>query len=236
MYQESRKYIANKILYESDIQENEEDLFEKGNSTPQSWIEWFIDQKRNIFFCHIDEDFILDRFNLTGLQEQVRNFNSLIEVITDSIDYETETSSEMKRETKRFYGLIHARYILTAHGLARMKDKYLQKDFGVCPRICCKETPVVPCGQTEKSGVSAVCLYCPNCNEIYKTQKNIISKYGNRKNIYELDGAYFGKTFPHLLFQTYPELLPSNKSKYVPKIFGFELATQEEIDLMKRFK
>jgi casein kinase II subunit beta len=39
-----------------------------------------------------------------------------------------------------------------------------------------------------------------------------------------LDGAYFGTTFPHMLFQVYPYYLPAKTSeRYVPRIFGFRI-------------
>lgn len=37
-------------------------------------------------------------------------------------------------------------------------------------------------------------------------------------------GAHFGTTFPHLLFETYPDLLPKIKPYiYQPRIFGFRV-------------
>ena len=39
-----------------------------------------------------------------------------------------------------------------------------------------------------------------------------------------LDGAFFGTTFPHMLFQVYPYYLPARSDeKYVPRIFGFKI-------------
>lgn len=38
-------------------------------------------------------------------------------------------------------------------------------------------------------------------------------------------GAHFGTTFPHLLFQSFPELVPRAPTKiYVPRIFGFRVS------------
>ena len=39
-----------------------------------------------------------------------------------------------------------------------------------------------------------------------------------------VDGAYFGTTFPHLLLMTYPGLRPPRQQEvYVPRVFGFKL-------------
>ena len=54
------------------------------------------------------------------------------------------------------YGLIHARYIQSTLGLIILKEKYLLRDFGICPRELCKATPVFPFGPTTKQGESQV--------------------------------------------------------------------------------
>ena len=39
-----------------------------------------------------------------------------------------------------------------------------------------------------------------------------------------VDGAFFGTTFPHLLLMTYPSIRPQRPpEQYVPRVFGFKL-------------
>jgi len=50
-----------------------------------SWISWFLSSKGNEYFCEVDEDFILDRFNLTGLNNEVANYSQALDLITDNL-------------------------------------------------------------------------------------------------------------------------------------------------------
>lgn len=49
------------------------------------WISWFLSSKGNEYFCEVDEDFILDRFNLTGLNNEVTNYTQALDLITDQL-------------------------------------------------------------------------------------------------------------------------------------------------------
>ena len=44
----------------------------------------------------------------------------------------------------QLYGLIHARYIVTTHGLTAMHSKFEHGAFGKCPRSLCFNQSVVP--------------------------------------------------------------------------------------------
>ena len=49
------------------------------------WIFWFLSSKGNEYFCEVEEDFILDRFNLTGLNNEVSNYAQALDLITDNL-------------------------------------------------------------------------------------------------------------------------------------------------------
>jgi len=120
-----------------------------------------------------------------------------------------ETAAEM------LYGLIHARYILTTRGLSQMGDKFKHHEFGRCPRVFCNGQAVLPVGQSDMPRTSTVKVFCPKCEEIYNPRSSRQA---------HIDGAYFGTTFAHLLFQIYPELMPSPPTQsYVPRIYGFKI-------------
>ncbi|KAH8094525.1 casein kinase subunit II beta [Cristinia sonorae] len=165
------------------------------------WIFWFLSSKGNEYFCEVEEDFILDRFNLTGLNNEVANYAQALDLITDNLDDEIqdELRGSLDVQARLLYGLIHARWIVTARGLAKMLEKYKRADFGRCPRVLCQSQPLLPVGLTDIPYQKAVKLYCGRCEDIYSPKS---SRHGS------IDGAYFGTSFPHLLFLVYPTLIP----------------------------
>lgn len=50
-----------------------------------TWISWFLSTKGNEYFCEVDEEYILDRFNLTGLNGEVHHYAQALDMITDNL-------------------------------------------------------------------------------------------------------------------------------------------------------
>ncbi|CAN1248681.1 Putative casein kinase II subunit beta-4 [Linum perenne] len=208
----------------SDAEESETDSEESDVSDSDgedtSWISWFCNLRGNEFFCEVDDDYIQDDFNLCGLSSQVPYYDYALDLILDVESSHGDTFTEEQNElvesaAEMLYGLIHLRYILTSKGMAAMLEKYKNYDFGRCPRVYCCGQPCLPVGQSDIPRSSTVKIYCPKCEDIYYPR----SKYqGN------LDGAYFGTTFPHLFLMTYGHLKPQKAAQnYVARVFGFKL-------------
>lgn len=111
-----------------------------------------------------------------------------------------ELRDNIEASARHLYGLIHARFIITSRGLTKMVDKYKKFDFGRCPRVLCYGQPLLPVGLSDVPYQKAVKLYCQRCEDIYSPKS---TRHG------QIDGAYFGSTFPHMLLMVYPQLIVS---------------------------
>ncbi|KAK4510796.1 uncharacterized protein ATC70_005230 [Mucor velutinosus] len=183
------------------------------------WIDWFLDTKGNEYFCEVDEEFILDRFNLTGLSAEVPHYYlEALDMITDNLDedgLDEKVREQIEKSARHLFGMIHARFVITSRGLMKMLDKYKRGEFGRCPRVLCNMQSLLPVGLSDIPMTKTVKLYCPRCEDIYNPKS---SRHG------AIDGAYFGTSFPHMLFQVHSNYLPTkNTERYVPRIFGFKV-------------
>jgi len=199
-----------------------------------AWIPWFCSLKGNEFFCEVDDNFVQDGFNLTGLERnsQVPYYDYALDMILDVEPDDTlsdEQQEMVENDAENLYGLIHARYILTNKGLHAMLDKYRQCHFGRCPRLLCRGQATLPVGISDTTNQESVKLYCPKCEDIYN------SKSSRHEHI---DGAFFGTTFAHLFFLTFPELkVPKSTEVYVPRVFGFKVhktAYKKSLEMRKK--
>jgi L-lysine 2,3-aminomutase len=85
-------------------------------------ISQFIAARGNEYFCEIDEDYLTDRFNLTGLNTEVQYYQYALDLVTDVFDMEVDDDmrEQIEKSARHLYGLVHARYVVTTRGLAKM--------------------------------------------------------------------------------------------------------------------
>ena len=197
------------------------------------WVHRFCTELGNDFFCEVDQDFFRDFSNLVGLDEEVLHFEQALDIILGKNGYtltamessklcgsnqsrnDHKSLSSLNKTAGKLYSLIHARYILTERGCKKMLYKYLQGDFGHCPRVLCHNANVLPIGTSDRLGEETVKIYCPRCNEIYNPRL--------LKHSY-VDGASFGRTFPHMFFMVFPEYRPPKSTeKYIARLHGFKI-------------
>jgi hypothetical protein len=94
-----------------------------------------------------------------------------------------------------FLCLLLFRYIVTNRGMHAMYEKYRTAAFGRCPHVFCQGQPVLPVGLSDLPRNYTVNVFCPRCHGLF------FPKSTRQANI---DGAYFGTTFPHLYLMTHP--------------------------------
>jgi hypothetical protein len=83
----------------------------------------FCGLKGHEMFCEVERSYIEDGFNLYGLRTCVSNFSDCLDLILDRIGPDDSDDSRLTQSACTLYGLIHARYIITAHGLDAMYNK-----------------------------------------------------------------------------------------------------------------
>jgi len=192
-------------------------------------VEWFCGLKGKESFVEVDEDYINDDFNLTGLQSFVPNYRKALDVILDVADpdddspvsdEDDELNGEVELAAQVLYGLIHARFLLTNRGMELIQEKVEAAIYGHCPNSCCGGQPVLPVGISDFPAYYKCKVFCPKCNEVYHPEFCPLA---------EMDGAFFGTSFAHMFLMRYREdtqLASADRAVpeyYVPKIYGFRV-------------
>ena len=145
------------------------------SDTPNNWL------------CNIDTEYLLSSVSYYGLNQHVHHINSATQLIkgakVDKSAFDPDKLNELINCAKLLYGLLHARFICTYEGIYKMKYKYRNGVFGVCPRAECGGWRVLPIGLSSVPGVETVKVFCPRCQEVYNCNST-------------LDAAFFGPDFP----------------------------------------
>lgn len=160
-----KSYVGDETASSSDDESPRDSL---QDDVEQSWISWFCSLKGNEMFCEIDEEYIQDDFNLSGLSSSVPYYDYALDVILDierayGKDLTEQQNELVESAAEMLYGLIHSRYILTHRGMSLMMEKYKQNHFGRCPRFLCSNTPCLPVGTSDVFRTSTVKIFCPTC-------------------------------------------------------------------------
>ena len=194
---------------------------EETDSEIGGWVPWFCGVPGHEFFVEVDEEYINDNFNLYGLRNRIQYYDHALEMILmpeapDEDDLQDADFLEVYRDAQDLYGLIHARFIVSPRGLHQMRYQFEKGVFGTCPRVLCNKQRVLPIGCSDELRVSRVKTFCPSCEQPFVTK----SKYS------DVDGAYFGTSFPHIFQLTFPDhesLARKPVVPFAPRIFGFKL-------------
>ena len=122
---------------------------------------------------------------------------------------------ELNQEASDLYGLIHARFVHSPRGMAKIYQKFLSGVYGTCPRALCDKQKVLPVGLSDTLKTSRFKVFCPRCEEVYLPKLRSVN----------IDGAYFGTSLPHVFLKHYPSaiIIPPKVYLYEPKIFGFKV-------------
>jgi len=73
----------------------------------------------------------------------------------------------------------------------------------------------LPVGLSDALKTSRFKVFCPRCEEVYLPKFRQVN----------IDGAYFGSSFPHSFIKHYPDaiILPPKVYYFEPKIYGFKI-------------
>ncbi|XP_040566685.1 casein kinase II subunit beta [Lepeophtheirus salmonis] len=190
------------------------------------WVDIYVRTWGNEFFVRVPDSYMHQNFNLTGLESILPTKKYFYETVDYIIGIHSDSESDgrvyigsmdtdIRTASEVIYEHIHARFIMTPLGMEMVKDKFLNVVYGRCPRIYCQGTPTLPIGLSDCwSDHLGVKIYCPSCDDIYHPQK---------RGYKDLNGAGFGRSFPHNFLMHYPRPLVFKKHKLQSSLHGFKI-------------
>ena len=120
-----------RVILEEESSESEDEAFDEiwtpNVNVSANFISQLCALPENDFFCEVDKAFCLNPLNLVGLREKgIINYDHALNLILDLEPYRRR--KDFQGDSRKLYGLIHARYILTPLGMEKMiRKKYDEK-------------------------------------------------------------------------------------------------------------
>lgn len=167
------------------------------------------------WLLNIPEDYISDKFNIYGLQNDFSFLGLCCDIICGKADLSCIPQSdkaEISKQLPQVYGMIHARFILAPAGLSALNEKYKRCQYGTCPRFNCQNEPLLPIGVSSQMNQDSVKAFCPCCREVFYPRPQI-----------NLDGAYFGPNAAHIFIDEMKIKSHRCFRPYSHNAFGFRL-------------
>ena len=183
------------------------------SSSDAPFVDWFMKQRGNEAYVRVEDEYLQDDFNLTGLSDLVPVYDSALNMILDCEDSESE-SSLVEESAQELYGLAHARFLMSTKGQVALGKKFESGVYGTCPNSLCGDQKVLPVGSDIPKQTKAR-VYCPVCCEIYIPRKARLDK---------IDGAHFGSSAALVWFMNNAQSINrlDEDGEYTPAIFGFK--------------
>lgn len=92
-----------------------------------SWITWFCSQKGNEFFCEVEDDYILDDFNLSGLRSLFKYYEYALDLILDA---ESSHGTKLLNYSNLvMYNLNHHEFLSTIYFAYALINLYTDDSF-----------------------------------------------------------------------------------------------------------
>ena len=85
-----------------------------------TWASKHVQSSAHNFLCEVDLDYVTDNFNLTGLKALVPLYREALLILSTPYTGSSSYSAHELLSARLLYGLIHARWIASAKGMAAM--------------------------------------------------------------------------------------------------------------------